>query len=157
MANLPAIISTRRPGKPDYTPEIAEEICERLMCGETLIEICEDPAMPAYRTVHHWLARFPSFGPMYAHAREVQAHHFADENIIIAKTPQMGEVITKKGDGTVEIRRGDMLGHRQLNIDTRKWYASKLNRRVYGNQAPKDGDGTDGGPSTDVSDEPPRV
>jgi hypothetical protein len=156
MANLPAIIPpVERPL--EYTQAIAEAICERLMNGELLIEICDDPAMPRRPTVYRWLVKYMQFANMYAHAREVQADYFADENVVIARTPQLGDVITKKGDGSVEIKRGDMLGHRQLNIDVRKWYASKLNRRVYGQQSPRDDDAEKSADEPPVTNEPPRV
>lgn len=42
-----------RPSK--YTPEVANEICERLSSGETLTSICADDHMPADRTVDDWV------------------------------------------------------------------------------------------------------
>ena len=39
-------------GRPsDYSAEIAEAICDRLVNGESLRAVCADPAMPARATV----------------------------------------------------------------------------------------------------------
>jgi hypothetical protein len=40
----------------EYSAEIAETICKRLMNGESLRAICADPAMPARATLLRWLA-----------------------------------------------------------------------------------------------------
>jgi hypothetical protein len=39
--------------RPVYTPELAHEICRRLLKGETLRMICESEEMPPASTVHH--------------------------------------------------------------------------------------------------------
>src|SRR5438132_11993133 len=49
----------------DYTPEIASTICGRLFDGETLSEICRDPAMPDKPTVMRWMAQDLKFLDQY--------------------------------------------------------------------------------------------
>ena len=46
--------STKQNCKQSYTPEIAEEICQRLMAGESLTGVCEDSHMPDTDTVMQW-------------------------------------------------------------------------------------------------------
>jgi hypothetical protein len=41
--------------------EIASTICDRLLGGETLSEICRDSAMPDKPTIMRWLAQCPTF------------------------------------------------------------------------------------------------
>lgn len=61
-------------GRPtDYMPEVAEDICNLLMLGESLRSICKRPGMPAIRTVMYWLQRHEDFMQQYARAREIQA------------------------------------------------------------------------------------
>lgn len=56
-----------RPSK--FTPEIADEICERLANGEPLAKICRDEHMPTRVAVHDWAKADGEF--LYAsHARE---------------------------------------------------------------------------------------
>jgi hypothetical protein len=56
-----------------YTRWRADAICERLMVGESLAEICRDRAMPSIATVYNWLRRHAEFVEAYREARAVQA------------------------------------------------------------------------------------
>lgn len=122
-------------GRPsDYTPELALSICERLVEGESLRAICLSEGMPHRGTVFRWLETHEAFRDQYARARQAQADALADEITHIADTPQLG-VIRKITKGGVEITEEDMLGHRRLQIDARKWIASKLLPKKYGDKS----------------------
>lgn len=123
--------------KSTYTPEIGAAICERLANGEALDRICEDtPGFPAASTVRRWVLEDigPGFAAEYTRAREIQAHKLAEEIRQIADTPVVGETIITKPDGGVETKQGDMIEHRRLQIDARKWYLSKVLPKVYGDK-----------------------
>jgi hypothetical protein len=45
----------------DYSPEIADLICERLMEGASLRQICQDANMPARSTIFVLVGRAPRF------------------------------------------------------------------------------------------------
>lgn len=133
-------------GRPsDYTPETALEICARLAEGQSLRAICRDEAMPDARTVFRWLEADETFRQRYARAREAQADALADEIIDIADTPVMG-VKTKTTEDGVETVEGDMIEHRRLQVDARKWTASKLRPKKYGERLSTELTGADGGP-----------
>ncbi len=120
-----------------YTPEIGAEICRRLADGESLDRICEDtPDFPGASTVRRWVLEDigPGFAAEYTRARELQAHKLAEEIRQIADTPEEGSTITIKADGGTEEKRGDMIEHRRLKIDARKWYLSKVLPKVYGDK-----------------------
>lgn len=116
-------------GRPsDYTQEIADEICTRLANGESLRAICaadRDDFMPAMGTVFRWLAdpERASFREQYAMAREVQAETMADEIVSIADGNGMG--VEEK----VALSARD-----RLRVDSRKWVASKLLPKKYGDK-----------------------
>lgn len=137
-------------GRPsDFTPEIANEICERLGKGESLKSITSadrDDFMPCESTVRNWLARgdggeepFCEFLRQYARAREVQADTYAAEVVEIADQPNK---VTKL-DGTVI--ENDPQRDR-LRIDARKWYAGKLAPKKYGDKIAHVGGGEDDAP-----------
>lgn len=115
-------------GRPsDFTPEIANEICERLSKGESLRKICESSEeLPAARTVHRWLASeaewSEAFRQQYARAREAQADFYAEEVIDISDGDPFAEP-----DATAVARD-------RLRIDARKWYAGKLAPKKYGDK-----------------------
>lgn len=122
-------------GRPsDFTQEIADTICERIADGESLRSICNGEDMPNKATVFRWLASNDTFRDQYARARETQADALFDEILSIADTPQIGEKRKVKEDGGVEISTGDMIEHRRLQVDARKWMAGKLRPKKYGDK-----------------------
>ena len=123
----------KKAGRPsDYTQEKADAICEHIASGKSLLSWCETEGNAGYSTVCRWLAANEEFRDNYARAREVQADYLAAEIVQIADTPQIG-VKTKINDkGERETTEGDMIEHRRLQVDARKWYASKLAPKKYG-------------------------
>lgn len=106
-------------GRPsDYTKAIADEICERLSEGESLRAICLGNDMPNKATVFRWLAGDEAFRDQYARAREAQADVLVDEMIDIADGKHGGEDVQRD----------------RLSIDARKWAASKLKPKTYGDK-----------------------
>jgi hypothetical protein len=102
-------------GRPSiYSDGLAAEICERLASGESLNAICADPCMPTRQAVHEWVAdNRAGFGDKYARARTAQADHYADEII---------EIVDSEADPA----------RARVRMDGRKWVASKLAPRKYG-------------------------
>lgn len=83
---------------------------------------------------------------MYARAREDQADTLADQIIEIADTPMLGIKTKTDDEGNVETTEGDMIEHRRLRVDARKWIAAKLKPRKYGERLNTEHTGLDGGP-----------
>lgn len=138
----------RGKGRPScYTQALADEICRRLAEGESLRKICADEHTPSTTTVFKWLAEREDFPIQYARARENQAEFYAAQIIDIADTPILG-VTTKISDGKAETTEGDMIQHRRLQVDARKWYASKLYPKKYGERSSHEVTGADGSPLT---------
>lgn len=120
-------------GRPtDFTPELADAICERLADGESLRSICAGDAMPNRSTVFRWLATNETFRDQYAHAREEQAEAFADEIVSISDE---AEVVTKQqGEEVVLALDPTAVARNRLRVDTRKWVAAKLKPKKYGDR-----------------------
>jgi hypothetical protein len=123
-------------GRPSiFTPELASEICHRLADGETLTAICRDANMPHERTVRDWARDdVQGFSPQYARARETGYHRMFDQIIDIADTPVIGTKTITKGNGEVQTIVGDMIEHRRLQVDTRKWALAKALPKIYGDR-----------------------
>lgn len=105
-------------GRPSsYSDETADLICERMCEGESLRKICAEPGMPTRAAVCRWLGdeKNERFRDQYARAREAQADKYADELVDIADEG-------KSEDANI-IR---------LRMDARKWAASKLAPKKYG-------------------------
>ena len=104
-----------------FTQQIADEICLRLIEGQSLRTICSDDHMPTVSTVMSWLMlgssgddRYVQFLGQYARARDAQGDTYADEIIKIADETPPEEA---------------HLG--RLRVDARKWVASKLKPKKY--------------------------
>lgn len=121
-----------RPSK--YTPEIAAEICARLSNGEPMAAICRSDEMPAVQTVFAWKEANEGFSLSIARAREEGFDALAAECLVIANTPVEGVEKTVKADGAVETKKGDMLGHRKLQIETRLKLLAKWDPKRYGDK-----------------------
>jgi hypothetical protein len=123
---------TKEIGRPsEFTPAIAEEICERIGRGEPLTVICRDEHMPHRTTVAGWCRKHSDFGESFASARELGSDWIAAECLKIADMPLEG-IRTKMGKDGEEITREDMLGHRKLQIETRLKRLAKWDPKRYG-------------------------
>ena len=130
-----------RPSK--FNQDIADEICERISEGESLRRICLSENMPERRTVYAWLMKeeFESFQHQYTRARELQAENFADEMNDIADDAVNDYMETVDAEGAVSYRlNGENIQRSRLRIDTRKWIASKLKPKKYGDKLELSGD-----------------
>jgi hypothetical protein len=115
-----------------YTEELAREICERLSVGETLVSICNDAHMPARQTVSDWCIADADFAGQFARARDRGFDAIAADCLRIADETEVGIETTEKDDGSIETKRGDMLGHRKLRIETRLKLLAKWDPKRYG-------------------------
>jgi hypothetical protein len=131
--------------KSTFTPEIAAEICARLAEGEPLRVICRDAHMPAWRTVYDWIEANDDFSARIARARKLGFDAIAEEALEIADTPEIGEETEDDGE-KVKVKRGDMLGHRKLQVETRLKLLAKWCPAKYGDRTAMELTGANGGP-----------
>lgn len=117
-----------RPSK--YSQKLADAICERIAGGESLRTICAEAEFPHRATIFRWLAEDEAFRDQYARAREEQADHYAEEIIQIADD---GLNDTYEVDGETRVNQ-DVVARSRLRVDARKWYASKLAPKKYGDK-----------------------
>jgi hypothetical protein len=120
-------------------------ICEELAKGHSLRSICEREDMPARSTVFLWLQEHKAFLDQYARAREAQADYWAEQIIEISDTPLDGQKTEVSETGTKTVTE-DMLGHRRLQVDTRKWLMARLAPKKYGDKITQEVTGADGAP-----------
>lgn len=132
--------SSKPSGRPsDYSDAIAATICDALIEGKSLRKICEAENMPSRTSVFRWLESNECFRDQYARARTMQAEGLFDELIDIvddAATPLLVDGLPLiKADGTpVMIVTKEAINHARLKMDIRKWAASKLLPKKYGDR-----------------------
>lgn len=123
-------------GRPsNYTTELADQICERISEGESLRHICLDDCMPNKATVFRWLSGNKEFSDQYACARDAQADTLADEIVDIADEVSKDTYVD--GDGVTRTNQ-EAVARSRLRVDARKWVASKLKPKVYGDRIEAD-------------------
>jgi hypothetical protein len=114
----------------EYTDKVARRICERIACGETLKDICDDPDMPTTTSVRRWAVNdVEGFAERYMRARRLQADWYADEIVSLADNASREDVQKAR-----------------LQVDSRKWVASTLLPRIYGPSQRTEITGADGVP-----------
>ena len=111
-----------------YNAEDAATICAGLAEGNALLAICQAMGLP-YATAMQWEFDHADHGDNAARARQIGCEAIAEEMLGIADTPQLGVETITKDDGKIETREGDMIRHRQMRIDTRKWLLSKWHKK----------------------------
>lgn len=135
MPKLAKKAEPKAKGRPtEFTPELARAICVLLADGKGLRQVCSEDGMPAESTVRAWaIDDVQGFGAQYARAREIGYLGLGDEILDIADTPVIGSRSVSKPSG-LEITEGDMIEHRRLQVDARKWVLSKMLPKVYGDK-----------------------
>lgn len=113
-----------------YTPELADEICERLSNGEPLRAICRDVHMPSWRSVYRWMEVDEGFASRIARAREIGHDAIAEQCLDIADDERHDWMLTKKGVITNDVA----IGRAKLQIHTRLQLLAKWNPKKYGDK-----------------------
>ncbi len=112
----------RQVGVSIFTPALFSDICERIGSGESLRQVCSDPAMPSKSTVMRWLREKPELRDQYASARDDLLDHWAEDLIEIADDGSLDTIegTNKHGDVVMVANHANVQRDR-LRIDARKW------------------------------------
>lgn len=141
MAKTPKTTATKIGRPKSFTEEIAATICDRIAKGESVRTICLDDGMPDARTVYRWLEDLEPFRQQYARAREAQADYYAEQIIEIADDGANDTYVDENGNKRTD---QDVVARSRLRVDARKWYASKLAPKKYGDKIEHSGTGENG-------------
>lgn len=127
-----------RPTK--YSQDLASRICAELAVGKSMRTVLKADGMPVMSTVFKWLSTIPEFTEQYAKAKEESADALVEDMLYIAEEKPV--LVDEKG-----IEKIDSAGvaRNRLRVDTRKWVASKLKPKKYGEKTNVELTGKDGG------------
>ena len=108
----------------EFSQDVFDTICERITNGESLRKIWEEAHMPNRSNVVRWMAAegAEELRDQYARARDAQADAYADDCVYIADNAKDAAIA-------------------RVQIDARKWHASKLAPKMYGDKIQHTGEG----------------
>jgi hypothetical protein len=127
-------MKTGRPTK--YSQELADQICEKIATSNKgLRTICKELDITTM-SVLRWLADEDKkeFCVQYARAKEQQADFLAEEILEIADDSSNDTKIITRGRETIEVENTEWTSRSKLRVDARKWIASKLKPKKYGDK-----------------------
>lgn len=100
--------------------------------GKSLRSVCESNEVKP-STFLLWVSNDSALAEQYARAMQVRADTHFSEIVEISDKQEIGTVETTKEWGA-EIKTADMVEHRKLRIDARKWVIARMNPRKYGDK-----------------------
>jgi hypothetical protein len=134
-------MGAKKKGRPSkYTEALAVEVCARLAQGQSMRKISLDDHMPSCVTMFAWLREKEDFLKQYEMAKAECAEMYAEEIIEIADDTSNDYVdVTDENGATGATRLNtEHVQRSRLRIDSRKWVASKLKPKKYGDRIQQD-------------------
>lgn len=125
-------MTSKKIGRPSiYTPELADLICLRIATHqEGTRRLCQRyDDLPDDTCIYEWRHKHAEFAHKYAQAKMQQAEIMAEQILDIADDDSSDIKYDKDGN---ESCNGEFVARSRLRVDTRKWLASKLAPKVYG-------------------------
>ncbi len=112
---------------------IFDEVCNRIANGEALSKVLLTEGMPSRPKFYEWIESSQEKINKYARATEMRASLIFDDILEISDNTELGEKIKSNAQGK-EITVGDMIEHRKLKIDARKWVLARMIPKKYGDK-----------------------
>lgn len=139
----------KKVGRPTtYTKKLAEELCKRIVEGESLRSICRSDGMPDLSTVFRWLPIHKEFKEQYEKAMEARADTLLEEIVDIADDGSNDWMVENDPENPGYKANGEHIQRSRLRVDARKWAASKLRPKKYGDKVSTELSGPGGVPFT---------
>ena len=124
-------MATQKKYNPYEREQIVKSICEDVINNKLSFTQAVKKSPITFVSFFNWVTESEELRNLYHYAREIRSDILFEEIIDIADTPQEGETIKEDKNGKT-IEKGDMLGHRRLQIDARKWVVAKMQPKKYG-------------------------
>ena len=130
-ARAAGVKPSTRPATPaDDTAEKVERVLARIESGELVRAACQAEEVDP-RRVYEWRDLSPANAQRYARARERQADAIVEGTFDIADDSARDTLVDQHGNTRPD---KEWIARSRLRVDTRKWYASKIAPRLYGDK-----------------------
>jgi hypothetical protein len=127
---LRSAVAAGRPS--DYTQDLADRLCEQLADGKSMRKVCEQDWAPDKASVFKWLRTKPEFLDQYTRAKAEAADSMVDDMQDIADDARNDFMTANDPNNPGYKLNGEHINRSRLRVDTRKWIASKLKPKKYG-------------------------
>ena len=77
----------------ELTPDVAENIIQKLVNGKPLVQICQDPKSPSLSTIYKWMKKNPDFAKQLTEARKIAAWSYVDQAIMDLDTASTKDIM----------------------------------------------------------------
>ncbi|MDN5752325.1 MAG: hypothetical protein L0H15_03460 [Nitrosospira sp.] len=131
--------SKRRSARTIKTPELLDAICAGISLGKSARAMCVETGI-SQRVLWNWLASDAELMRQYLLAKELCIDAYAEEIIEISDDGSRDTYTDEKGREVID---REVIARAQLRIDARKWYASRLAPKKYGDKLMNAQDGGD--------------
>jgi len=123
----------------EFPADILDIVCHRVLCGERLSNIHNDPKMPGQGIILKWLNTDEAFRERFLECQKIRAlmdsEHMQD--IADGKTKVEIEKVITNTEGeqeTVTVEVPEDVQRSALRVKTMQWRASKLLPKVFGDK-----------------------
>lgn len=119
----------------DFTDEIFDAICERMMGGEWLRKICDnDPEMPSRQTFLRWIEKDTGRQEKYARASRAMVDYWAEELLEISQEKEKDTIIEPNGRRKCN---HEWVANKRLHSENLRFLMSKIYPKRYGDRLPE--------------------
>lgn len=119
-------------GRPTiFNQDLADKICEEIVRGKTLIKISKELGFDL-SNLFKWLREKEDFSKQYARAKAEQADILIEEILEIADDAKRDTYFDDELGR--EVTDHEVIARSRLRVDTRKWIASKMKPKKYGDK-----------------------
>lgn len=123
------VVGKRGVGRPVLYPiehPVWAEICKQISTGKSITSTLKQPGMPSYQCAMLMIRNNAEFRAMYEKATESRADRLAEEIIELADEEMPAHLEGPMASAWVQQKR--------MQVDARKWVASKLYAKRYGDK-----------------------
>lgn len=127
-------------GRPSlYTDDLGAQICELIATSSMSMKSIAEKVNVPIMTILCWLCPTHNnykeeFAKMYTLSKDMQMDYLAEEIIDIADDGSNDYMKIVKGDMEYNVEDKEWTNRSRLRVDARKWIASKLKPKRYGDK-----------------------
>lgn len=128
----------KKNGRPTlYNEKLAKKMCEKIASDSRSVgRLCREvDFFPHEDTFYNWLKLHQKFAELYVQAKRQQVNILIEEIVEISDDTKHDTITkTNKNGDEYEVCNNEWVNRSRLRVDTRKWIATKLVPRLYGDK-----------------------